>query len=341
MSIKLGHSDLAKYPFLEEASVYIRETKFTIDELDRPEMDHIVSRAVNILEAEVNFGKVYSGLERYEIEILRFLVSLLIVKSLDLEPITRKHSLFEAIRAEKFLTDDLVREKSIQKKKLLLHKIFRDLFKIEIDMSSGSNLLRLSISDYLIRATKMNEQEWKLVNRSVNSGHVYLDPDEAVRLIRSELSNMIYQRIKNMKIKVMPSKIKICTMDLRRKFSSYIDYRYQKPVNEYPPCIKHAILLMSKGENLPHSARLMLATYMLALGKKIDEIIYMYKNAPDYNEKITRYQVEHLAGKKGSRTIYSVPSCAKLLSENLCFATADCNNIVNPLQFGRNSKIKL
>ncbi|HEX9318788.1 MAG TPA: hypothetical protein VF884_07620 [Nitrososphaeraceae archaeon] len=341
MSIKLGHADLAKYPFLDEASVYIRETRFTIDELDRPEMDHIVNRAVNMLETEVSFGKVYSSLEKYEVEILRFLVSLLIVKSLDLEPITKKHSLFEAIRAEKFLTDDLVREKSIQKKKLLLHKIFQDLFKIEIDVSSDTNLLRLGISDYLIRATKMNEQEWKLINRSVNSGYVYLDPDEAVRLIRSELSNMIYERIKNMKINVMPSKIKICAMNLRKKFSLHTAYRNQSLVSEYPPCIKHAIQLMNRGENLPHSARLMLATYMLSLGKKIDEIVSMFQNAPDYNEKITRYQVEHLAGKKGSRIIYSVPSCKKLLTEDLCFATTECKNIINPVQFGRNNGINL
>ena len=74
---------------------------------------------------------------------------------------------------------------------------------------------------------------------------------------------------------------------------------------------------------------------MLAIGKPIDEIVMMYQNAPDFNEKITRYQVEHLAGLKGSRTKYSVPSCEKLLNENLCFATEECSGIVNPIQFGR------
>jgi DNA primase large subunit len=97
---------------------------------------------------------------------------------------------------------------------------------------------------------------------------------------------------------------------------------------------------MGRGENLPHSARVMLATYMLAIGKPIDEIVMMYQNAPDFNEKITRYQVEHLAGLKGSRTKYSVPSCEKLLNENLCFATEECSGIVNPVQFGRRRKLQ-
>jgi DNA primase large subunit len=33
-----------------------------------------------------------------------------------------------------------------------------------------------------------------------------------------------------------------------------------------------------------------------------------------------------------------VPSCEKLLNENLCFATEECSGIVNPIQFGRRRK---
>lgn len=338
MAIKLGPADLAKYPFLDEASEYIRDTRFAIDELDRPEMDHIIRRAVHRLETEISTGKAYTNLERYEVEILTFLVTLVLVKALGLEPVTRKYSLLEAIRAEKFLTDDLVREKSFSKKKLLLYKIFQDLFKIEIDASSETNLLKLRVSDYLVRATKMNEQEWKLINRSINLGYVYLDADEAVRLIRSELSNLIYERIKIMKIPLIPTTIKISAEKLRKIFSIYSTYKKYYLISDYPPCVKHAVMLMNRGENLPHSARLMLATYMLGIGKQADEIVNMFHNAPDFNENITRYQVEHLAGNKGSRIVYSVPSCKKLQTEDLCFATADCEGIYNPIQFGRAKK---
>ncbi len=338
LSLRLGPADLAKYPFLDEASNYIRETTFAIDEFDRPDMDHIVRRAVNRLETEISTGKVYTNLERYEVEILTFIVTLLLVKTLDLEPVTRKYSLLEAIRAEKFLTDDLIREKSFSKKKLLLYKVFEDLFSIKIDASSDTNLLKLRVPDYLIRATKMNEQEWKLINRSVDLGYVYLDADEAVRLIRSELSNLIYKRIKIMRVQSIPTTIRISANKLRKSFAIYSTFNKHYPVRDYPPCIKHAVMLMNKGENLPHSARLMLATYMLGIGKHTDEIVNMFHNAPDYNEKITRYQVEHLAGNKGSRIIYSVPSCKKLQAEDLCFATTACEGIYNPIQFGRASK---
>ncbi|MGB8573827.1 MAG: hypothetical protein WCD19_05155 [Nitrososphaeraceae archaeon] len=178
----MGSSELAKYPFLQEASEYIQETKFDFEEFDRPEMTHIINRAVDKLENELK-GKIYSNLDEYEIEIMTFLVSLLLIKSIGLEEISKKCSLFEAMRVEKFLSTDLSTERSLQKKKLLIQKIFKELFKIDIDVDSTSSICKLSVPDYLRRASKMNEQEWKLINRSVKDGYVYLDTDEAVRLI--------------------------------------------------------------------------------------------------------------------------------------------------------------
>ena len=330
----MGSSELAKYPFLQEASDYILETKFDFAEFDRPEMIHIINRAVEKLEKELQ-GIIYSNLDEYEIEIMTFLVSLLLIKSIGLEEVSKKCSLFEAMRVERFLSTDLSIERSSQKKKLLVQKIFQELFNINIDFNSTSSICKLSIPDYLLRASQMYEQEWKLINRSVKDGYVYLDTDEAVRLIRNELSNLIYTRVKNMKVYEVPILIKSKADELRKKYSGRYVYRNQFKILEYPPCIKHAMEIINKGENLPHSARFMLATYMLAIGKTEEEVIEIFKNSPDYNEKITRYQVEHLAGKKGSHIKYSVPSCDRLRSEDLCFAVKECENLINPIQFGR------
>ena len=63
--------------------------------------------------------------------------------------------------------------------------------------------------------------------------------------------------------------------------------------SEYPPCIKHAIEVLEKGENLPHSGRFMLATFLLAKGQQVEQIAPLFKNAPDYNEKVTLYPVSY------------------------------------------------
>ena len=138
---------------------------------------------------------------------------------------------------------------------------------------------------------------------------------------------MVYNS-RNIKLKAETYELGILLVMIRRDTASH----------RLPACVKHALEVMGKGENLPHSARMMLATYMLSIGKPIDEIVMLYENAPDFNKKITHYQVEHLAGMKGSRTKYSVPSCDKLRNEDLCFATAECDGIINPVQFGRKRK---
>jgi DNA primase large subunit len=334
--IRLGTGDLAKYPFLNEASEYIRQIHLDYEEFDRPEMKYIIERSAERLNTEIIEGKVYEKLDNYEIEILTFLVTLMMVKCLGIETIFKKHSLFEALRAERFLIGDLKKEESQQKRPLLLSKVFTDLFKVEVEINSAnSRLFKVKVNDYLVRASKFHEQEWKLINRSVYKGYVYLDADETVRLIRNELNSLIYNRIKSMDICGIPHSLKSKLLELAPKFVQIYTRRDYSKVANYPPCVKHAIDEMSRGENLPHSARVLLATYMLAVGKNIDDIIMLFQNAPDFNEKITRYQIEHLAGNRGSRTKYFVPSCEKLRNESLCFATQDCSGIVNPIQFGQ------
>lgn len=336
MPIRLGTGDLAKYPFLNEAGEYLRQSGFGWEELDRPDMKDIIERAADRIRTGVD-GRVYDKLDRYETEIITFLVTLIMVKSVGMEAALKKYALAEARRAEKFLTEDLKKQNQGQKK-ALFEKIFYDLFGLAIDVTEDGRFFKVKVTDYLTRSSHFHEQEWKMINRLVSRGQVYLDADETVRLVRSELAVLITSRVHAMSLPaLLPEAVKKKVEELRTALAPRYEYRTHV-VTEYPPCIKHALEVMGRGENLPHSARLMLATYMLAIGKSNDEIVEMFKSAPDYNERVTRYQVEHLAGTKGSRTKYSIPSCDKLRTENLCFATADCAGIINPIQFGRRRK---
>ena len=84
-----------------------------------------------------------------------------------------------------------------------------------------------------------------------------------------------------------------------------------------PPCIQNLLAQLKNGENLPHMARWTLAVYLLHRGKSVDQIVDLFRTAPDFKERITRYYVEH-AKKKG----YKMPSCAKIKSYGLC--PGDC-----------------
>jgi len=336
LAIKLGTSDLAKYPFLNEASLYVKETHFDLQEFDRMEMNFILDRSFVKIENFLKNGETNYTLEKFEIEILTFLASLLILKSTSIEILTKKFALLESMRFEKYLIEDLKDSFKDERKRLVLLKIFNEVFKINIYLEKIVNeYYKIKVVDYVKRSVHFHEEEWKLINRSVKDGYVYLNANEIVRLFRNELSLLIVEKVKNMKLATFPNQV----INKSQKLKSYwenvnrtynINYGPKKSVT--PPCIQHLYDSIENGENLPHSARLLLATFLLFSGKSIEDIIEVFKKLPDFKENVTRYQLEHLSGKKGGSKKYFVPSCEKIKLEELCYQTNVCKGVINPIQ---------
>ena len=347
LSIRLGTNDLAKYPFLNEAALYVKETHFDLKEFDRHEMDFIINRSFKKIESflkEEESNYTYS-LEKFEIEILTFLASLLILKSVSVDVITKKFALLESMRFEKYLIDDLKNSFKDEKKRLVLFKIFKEVFKIDVySETKTSELYKIRVLDYMRRSIVFHEQEWKLINRTVKDGYVYLTVNEVVRLFRNELSLIIVDKIKNMKLDTFPNQV-VNKSQILKSYWASVNKRWSDSASGAdgfankdaitPPCIDHLYKNLNNGENLPHSARLLLATFLLFSGKGIDEIVEIFKKLPDFNERITRYQLEHLSGKKGGSRKYFVPSCEKIKLENLCHETEVCKGVINPVQLLR------
>ena len=247
----------------------------------------------------------------------------------------KRFALAEARRAENYLEKDL--GNASNKSKIdLATRIIYDLFNIEI--IKENDFFVIPVSDYLKHSVTFHEREWKLINRHVENGKVFLTPDKTVRLIRKELGNYISSKIINAPKPSMIPGLENIVNELIL-ISKKLTPTYTITTGEYPPCIKHAIDVLEKGENLPHSGRFMLATFLLSRGQTVQQIAPLFKNAPDYNPRVTLYQLNHLAGTSGSATKYACPSCEKLKTQDLCFITKECDNIINPSQFGKKRKL--
>ena len=332
--LNLGTDEIVKYPFLTEAGKYLSDKGFTLDQFGTdPDLKRIVSIAFDRIKT-ASEGKIYnSNLSTNDsslsIGVFSFLIAVILLKLTGMHTLIRRFSLAEARRSERFLEKDLTSHNDITKNNLAL-EIMHDLFSISIQKKDDDFII--PISNYLKHAINFHEREWKLINRKVNNGSVFLTSHETVRLVRKEIDHYILSKINTANTPEMiqgfeeyVEKLKI----LAKKFEVKIIES-----SEYPPCIKHAIEVLEKGENLPHSCRFMLATFLLGKGQSVEQIAPLFKNAPDYNEKVTLYQINHLAGKSGT-TKYACPSCEKLKSQDLCFIIPECNNIINPIQFGR------
>jgi len=102
--------------------------------------------------------------------------------------------------------------------------------------------------------------------------------------------------------------------------------------SDLPPCIEKLIEDLQRGENLSHFARFALAAFLVNAGWDVGQIVDLFRNAPDFDEKVTRYQVEHIAGKRGGGRRYTPPSCERMRQEGLC--VANCG-ISNPIEWLR------
>jgi DNA primase large subunit len=329
--LQFGSDDLAKYTFLPEAGNFVRDLGISISDLSSEEYAAVVRRAEERVLEAMKHGKISPKIEEREIEIMSFPVSLMLVKSTNLDHVMSRYAQAEAVRVESFLKQE--------RNSKVIEEMFKSSIGIELEQSASSSLpqFKMPLADYVKRAVQFHKTEWKLVNRIVGGGKVFLSQDDLIRLIREEIRTMILSRLKEFKVSKLPDNLvqvvkKITQMAPPPPRSAFAIMNVS-PEN-YPPCVRHALSMLEKGENVPHYGRFLMATYLLSVGKTVEEIVSLFPKAPDFKPSITRYQVEHLAGLKGGRTRYRVPSCTTLLTNNFCFKDpVKCYEIRSPLQF--------
>jgi len=231
--------------------------------------------------------------------------------------------------------DDWVRRKYA----VVIARRYRELIKKE-DESVIEHLLRILSSDFKIKTksngdfkvhvssylkapSKLKSEKWRLINRKLENGYIELTRDEFIRLIEEyikerlgeklnvdeEIKNLVQQSIKNIEPVILEEKKKAGKI------------RFEKTeVSCFPPCMLKILEDLKSGVNVPHTARFAITSFLLNIGLDVEEIVSMFSSAPDFNEEMTRYQVEHIAGAKG--TEYDCPACDTMKTYHNCIK--DC-----------------
>src|SRR5947208_12105012 len=102
----LTKADLAKYPFLSEASEYVRELGLSVEELSAHEFSPVLDRAERRLEEALSKGRVSRDITNESSEILSFPVSNLILSLVGEERARRRFALAESKRAYELLRQE-------------------------------------------------------------------------------------------------------------------------------------------------------------------------------------------------------------------------------------------
>ncbi|MEM4785156.1 MAG: hypothetical protein QXN88_05965 [Sulfolobales archaeon] len=105
------------------------------------------------------------------------------------------------------------------------------------------------------------------------------------------------------------------------------------------PCMKKLLEDCRNGINLSHNARVALTAYLLNIGFSVDEVVEVFRTQPDFNERVTRYQVNYIASYDGEGKPLLPYSCAKMKEMGLC--VRDCGT-KNPLNHNKTrNQVKL
>jgi DNA primase large subunit len=103
-----------------------------------------------------------------------------------------------------------------------------------------------------------------------------------------------------------------------------------------PPCMRNLLSFLQTSKHISHMGRFAMAAFLLNIGTNEEELLKMFKSFTDYEERIARYQVEHIAGKRGSRRKYTAPNCNTMRTHGLCVNPDElCGTITHPLTYYR------
>ncbi|RZN38336.1 MAG: hypothetical protein EFT35_04920 [Methanophagales archaeon ANME-1-THS] len=330
MSVDALHISL--YPFLAAASNYVKESGITLDDLitaaafERARLRGKERIREAIRARTVRKPKILSAAQA-EVELLSYPFARILVSCIGDERLVRRYALSESKSAyEKLLeesssgssSDDCINE---------LSREFGMRVAV-VRQEREREQVKILFSDYLRFTSTLRDKRWKLVNRGLEKGWVNLRKAEFFRIVQEA----IYERIKKDLPLDVPGalcdSIRSYTEDLRVElanwqkkydesgFESTSGFRVRDP-RYFPPCIAAILSNLKEGVNVPHSARFAATAFLLNIGLTEDEIMELYKNAPDFDEERTRYQVEHIAGDKGS-VRYTAPSCDTMRTYGNC-----------------------
>jgi DNA primase large subunit len=200
----------------------------------------------------------------------------------------------------------------------------------------------VSFADYLRNTTHLRDKKWKLVNRFLVKGKVYLNKHDVARLLQEEVQRRIEERLEATELPNFPEKITDLADGLMELAKERIGQEemegFPKVVSQsaFPPCIVALYEDASKGRHLSHVGRFTLTSFLVSIGMPSEKVNELFKSFSDYNERLTRYQVEHIAGERGSRTRYTPPQCSTLQTHGVCVnRDALCRWVRHPLAYYR------
>ena len=331
----------------------MQELDLRTTELCNPEYGGIIARAEERIREAVEDALVSdqttgpvggSRLIKDDVELLSFPVAVMMVIYMNDKLLKRRYALAEAKRAYHLLRQDSEEKiTTIAKRFNLSMKQVKTYIKSLETTSSG---FYLDFTNYLKGTGIFHERKWKLVNRTMQHGEVQVTKDEIARLVAEEIRAHMEEKLDVKTDLKLPQdvvdrieKLKQLHLALRKMHEE--EMPKETVVDAFPPCVQKLYKTASDKGHLSHIERFTLTSFLLNAGMPVENVVECFRPASDFSEKMTRYQVEHIAGGRGGGQKYVPPKCDTLRTHGICTGGDEiCERTWRPLQYYQ-KKIRL
>lgn len=338
---------LARFPFLKKAQDFVKRRYPTLEALlGDPKKARILAAAEErILAAIEGEGKEGKDVPRKkqelplspEDEILGYALARILVSCIADKSLIDRLSRYESDRAYGFLVHEGEGEsdENIELDESGFSPACRYVAR-NVGLDLGSD--RIPVIDYVELVAALHEDRWRLVNRQVEQGKVFLVKDEVYELIRERIRVFIRRDLPyRVPASVCEDLAPSCTRLKADYQAKALEQFGTVEEGSFPPCIRALIEAITAGTNLTHMGRFAITSFLHNIGMDTTQIAQFFARAPDFDPGRTMYQVEHISGRGG--TEYKAPACAAMRTNAICVNRDKlCEKVNHPLSYYKKKK---
>ena len=314
---------IIKYPFSTKAKQFIESKHIDVFHID----DEIIKKTITLFIKTINQNTnelenqwaQYIKLDDERIALLFaqiYPVSKILINIIDFAPLNSQLAKYYQKQLNYYLRNCEDDEE--------LKEIITDIIP-EIDINEEKQEYTINLVDYL--KYELGE-DYKLQYTNLENGKIYFQS-------KKEIINLASAILK----KKILTPITIDTKQIPKIFieaSNYIKSKIIKEntfdikiinkqeIDKFPPCFLKLYNDLISGKKLNHLENYTLGIFLVRMKYSYEEIINLYRNLPNFDEKISSYQIKKLIEKN-----YNIPNCDTLKSNGIC--VQECG-VKHPLQ---------
>lgn len=307
---------LARFPFLREASPFVKSHGVSLQEIlsgiaYEEARERGMARILDALEkGAVSNRPMATELDQIQ-EILSYPIARMLVSCVPDPFLIKRYALAEAVATNRRLQEEE------------LETIVQVADQLGVRAVIVNATLRIGFTDYLRFTSRIRSKDWKLVNNEVFNGFVFLPKGKFCRVMQQALQDRIEDELPM----EVSDEILNSLQDYWKRLKTMVEtWREQYKAEDFgkvsivkfPPCMKRMVAMAQAGENLPHTGRFALTSFLNFIGLSPEEILRLFSESPDFDPSKSRYQIEHITGEI-SGTEYTPPECSTMKSYGICF----------------------